>query len=482
MKRAVYELRITYYENVFRYSNREGGIRLLLKLQRYGISCLLIMLFAVACLNVTLAAHAEGTNSKEQRAGQQLVYVIPVAQPIESGLQQFLERAFREAEEAKASYIVLEMNTPGGRLDNALEIGKLIRESPVPTVAYVLGEAASAGSYLSLCADRIVMAPGSMIGAAAIVDASGKPVESAKTIAAWASIMRSAAEKNNRDGNIAVGMVDANAVVEMKAIQQTKEKGQIISLSAKEALAVGYADKLVNSLDEAIAFTGVQDYIVQRVELTFMERLAEWLTNPVVSTILLFIGIAGVAIELIVPGFGVPGIVGVIGFGLYFFGNFVAGFAEKESLVLFVLGLILLVCELFVPSFGILGILGSGALIAGVVMAAFNTSSALISLGIAFAAALIVVIIVAKIFQRRGIWNRFILKDQLTTEQGYVSAETKESLLHKQGISLTPLRPSGSVIIDGERIDVVTEGSFIAANRQVIVSKIDGTRVIVQEI
>ena len=119
-------------------------------------------------------------------------------------------------------------------------------------------------------------------------------------------------------------------------------------------------------------------------------------------TLLLFIGIAGVIIEVIVPGFGVPGILGVVAFVLYFFGNQVAGFAGWETWLLFVIGIVMLAMELFVPSFGILGIIGSASLIAGVVMAAYSTSHVALSPGIAAASALVAIIVVALVFKERG--------------------------------------------------------------------------------
>lgn len=421
------------------------------------------------------------TTTASSASASSLVVVVPVKQSIETGLESFVERAIQLAEAQNAALIVLQVNTPGGRVDSARGIGQAIMDTKVPTLAYIENAAASAGSYISLSADHIVMSPGSMIGAAALVDANGNAVESPKTIAAWSSMMRAVAEKNERDGNIAEGMVDSQKVVQLPALQKVKERGEIISLSAQEALSVGYADQISDSLQGAISYAGIEHPSIEYVQMTFLEKLAAILTNPIVSTILLFLGIAGIAIEMFVPGFGVPGIIGLLGFGLYFLGNFVAGFAEQGSFVLFVLGIFLLVLELFVPSFGILGVLGSVSLITGVVVAAFDTSDALLSLGIAFVLAVIVVVIVARIFKHRGIWNRFILKDRLTTEQGYLSASTRDDLLHKEGVSLSTLRPAGTVVIGSERIDVVTEGAFIDANRPVIVVKVDGARVIVRE-
>lgn len=448
-----------------------------LKVSLYPVIVLVLLLMLGALpAGVSSAATAATTDLKSGT-----VYVIPLDHKIESGLEKFLERGFREAKDQGAALIVLEVNTPGGRVDSADNIGRLISDSSIPTVAYIQGNAASAGSYIALHADKIAMRPGSAIGAAALVDASGKAVDSAKEIAFWKSKMSAAADLQHRNPRIAEGMVDPSISVDMPELGRSKEKGQIISLSSNEAVKVGYADTVAGSTNEVIHWMGYSGEDTVRVERTMAENMAMFLTNPIVMTLLLFLGIAGVVIELLIPGFGIPGILGIVAFGLYFFGNYIAGFAGLETGALFIIGLILLALELFVPSFGILGILGSACLIAGVVRAAYDTQHALMSLGIAFAAALIVIIIVVWIFKERGIWNRFILKDELTADKGYSSVKERVELLGIEGVSLTPLRPAGTAVIGTERVDVVTEGGFIRANSPVKVVKVEGTRIVVAE-
>lgn len=409
------------------------------------------------------------------------VYVIRAEQTVESGLQSHLERAYAEAEEAGAERIVLVLNTFGGRVDSAEEIGELVRTSKVPTIAYVQGKAVSAGTYIALNAKELVMEPGSTIGAAAVVDGSGKLIDNPKTVSYWTKTMMAAAELNGRNQDIAAAMVNTDVRVEMKEIGRTKEKGDILTLSAPEAVKVGYAEYMADSVEDLLKQAGLSERSVIEVKQTAVEQIAEFLTSPVMKTLLLIIGIAGVAIELIVPGFGLPGIIGVIGFGLYFFGHYIAGFAGMEDVILFVLGIALLVSELFVPSFGILGILGTVSLIAGIVMASPNAESALLSLVVALVAAGVVVFFIARRFKHRGVWNKFILKDRMTTEEGYVSSSSKSELLGRTGETLTPLRPAGTVRIDEERIDVVTNGEFIAAGVLVEVVKVEGTRVVVRQ-
>lgn len=444
---------------------------------------LLLLLLTPLMSNVSAdltAPKVQGATTGELKKGP--VFIIPVDQEIERGLQSFLERGFEEAANYGAGLIVLEIDTPGGLVTAAEQIGTMVRDSAIPTAAYVKGDAASAGSYIALNAGAIIMKPGSMIGSASLVDMNGRKVDDAKLVSYWKSKMVGAAALNDRDPDIAAGMVDSNVIVNKPELGVSKAQGEILALSSDEALKAGYADQITDTPEEAITWLGYSTDDIFRVKHTGAEKLSQFLTNPIIMTILLFIGITGIVIELLVPGFGAPGIIGILAFVLYFFGNYVAGFAGAETWLLFILGLAMLVLELFVPSFGILGLLGSVSLVAGVVRAAYSYTHAMFSLGIAFAAAAVVIVIVAVLFKERGIWNRFILKDSLTKDQGFVPVAEKLNLISVKGTSITPLRPSGTAMIAGERIDVVTEGGFINVNAPIIVVKVEGGRIVVKEI
>ncbi len=411
-----------------------------------------------------------------------LVYVIPIKQNIETGLERFLRRAFREANEVSADYIILDLDTFGGRVDSAEAIGSLIRSSSIPTVVFINGKAISAGSYIALNANQIVMQPGGTIGSASIVDIAGTPIEDAKTISAWVGLMTSAAEINGRNPDYARKMVDQQFVLTVEELDKEYPSGTILNFTTEEALLAGYADGKANNINGVLEFIGAQNYTVIEVEASPAETFARFLTNPIVMTILMLIGIAGIAIELFVPGFGVPGIVGISAFAIYFFGQFVAGFAGVEHLFLFLAGVVLLIVEVFVPSFGIFGIAGIISVVAGVVLAAYDTEQAMLSLAIASVLAIVIIVLVSKYFRHRGIWNKFVLLDQTSRETGYDSQASKQYLMGKTGTTVTPLRPSGTADIDDDRIDVVSNGGFIAINREIIVIKIEGTRVVVREV
>ncbi len=417
----------------------------------------------------------------KQQGGSGITVVIPVEQTIETGLEKFIRRAFAEAERLHADRIILEINTYGGRVDAAENIGGIVQESKAEIIAFVKQKAVSAGAFIALNADRIVMTPGSSIGSAAVVDGSGKLIDDPKTIGHWASKMRSAAETAGRNPEIAHGMVDKNIVVEMKALNRTKEKGDIISLSAEEAKKVGYADAILSTRTEVLDFAKAQQSTIVTIEPTFAEKLARLLTHPATMSLLFIVGIGGILVEVFVPGFGLPGLLGISSFGLYFFGHYAAGFAGIESVVLFVAGIVLLVLEMFIPSFGILGVLGLASIVGGVTLAAFDSRDAIVTLSGSALIAIAIAMFVIWRFRKRGIWNKFILKDKLGGEEGYYSSESKEHLVGKRGTTLSTLRPSGTAILDGTRYDVVTEGQFLPAGTSVVVVKTDGTRIVVKE-
>ncbi|MCI3919695.1 nodulation protein NfeD [Paenibacillus sp. TRM 82003] len=435
----------------------------------------------LAVCGLTLAAFggAWTTAQAESQAPASGTVLIHVDRTIETGLESYLKRALEEAEASGAAQAVLVIDTFGGRVDAAEGIGQAIRGSKLQTIAYVKGKAISAGSYIALNADQIYMETGSSIGAAAVVTVGGERVTDSKIVSAWVGLMSGAAEANGRDPEIAAGMVDETIAFEKKEFGYSKAKGTIITLSAEKAVQVGYAEGVVPSLEAFLTTIGAAETVT--IEPTPAEQLARFLTNPATQTVLMILGLAGILIELLVPGFGVPGIIGVTSFGLYFLGNYVAGFAGVEHVALFVVGVVLLLLELFIPSFGILGVLGIASLISGVVLAAYDTGNAFASLGIAVLVAGVIVAIFIRYFKHRGIWNKFILRDSLRTEEGYVSYDDRSALIGERGLAVTPLRPSGTMEVNGKRIDVVTRGEFISSGAEVVVTEIEGVRVVVKE-
>ncbi|MCR8659218.1 NfeD family protein [Paenibacillus endoradicis] len=447
---------------------------------REMLTVFVISLFAILLVTGLIAPSFVQAESKSVGPA---VYEIPLKGTVDQSMVTFLERAFSEAEEAHASHIVIVLNTYGGRVDSANEIGELVRAQEIPVTVFVEGKAVSAGTYIALNADYIAMQSGSTIGSAAVVDSNGTLSDNPKTISFWVDQMQEVARLHGRDTNVAAAMVDPRVEIDLTdTLGKVKSVGDVIAISASEALRIGYSDFNVETVVDVLNFHQLGGRDVITITPSAAENVASFLVNPIVSTILLILGFAGLAIELFVPGLGLPGILGGISMGLFFFGSFVSGLAGMETVVLFIVGLILIVLELIVPAFGILGLLGGGAIITGILLASPDWESGLTSIGIALVIAIILVVIVSRTKKGRSVWNKLVLRENLTTEEGFISAESKDSLLGLQGVTVTPLRPAGAALIDNKRVDVVTEGGFIELNRPVVVIKAEGTWVVVREV
>ncbi|RUQ28475.1 hypothetical protein ELQ35_12800 [Peribacillus cavernae] len=214
----------------------------------------------------------------------------------------------------------------------------------------------------------------------------------------------------------------------------------------------------------------------------FSEKLAHFLTNPFIIPLLLTLASVGFVIELFSPGFGLWGLAAIIAMILFFYGHLVAGTAGYETVGLFVAGIILIVLELFLPG-GIVGALGLFAVIGSLFMASGNLIHMAVSVLVAVTASILVSILYVKVFDRKmNFFKRMILTDQANTDKGYVSNQNRLELIGKQGRAMTDLRPSGTAVIEDERVDVVTEGSFITKGTLVKVMKTEGSRIVVREV
>ncbi|GLI86332.1 hypothetical protein ANABIO32_41260 [Rossellomorea marisflavi] len=255
-----------------------------------------------------------------------------------------------------------------------------------------------------------------------------------------------------------------------------------MTLGSSDAEKVGYSDGTVNNMDELLQKIGAEEDSVVKVEETFAEKLARFLTNPVVVPILLSLASLGLIVELYSPGFGVAGTVGISSLLLFFYGHMVAGLAGYETLFLFIIGIALLIAEFFLPG-GIAGTLGAAAVIGSIFMAGGDFVQMGYSILIAIAVAIAAIILYVKVFGKKmRLFNKMILRDSTSTESGYVSNANRLELIGREGITKTPLRPSGTILVDDERIDAVTEGSFIKANERIKIVKVEGSRIVVREI
>lgn len=416
----------------------------------------------------------------------QAVVRVPVTGTVELGLAPFIERAVHEAEAAGARAVVLDIDTPGGRVDAAERIADAVRDTEVPVYAFVNRRAFSAGALIALATDRIYMLPGSVIGAATPVGGSGEKAPE-KIVSAMRSEMRALAEEHGLDPRVAEAMVD-----EEIEIEGVIERGKLLTLTTAEAEALGYAEQ-VESWDALVeAVGGSATTPVQDVQTNWAEKLVRVLTHPAVAPFLLSIGFLGLLVEIKTPGLGLGGAAGFLALSLFFGSHLILGLAGWEDMLVFGLGVVLLAVEAFVlPGFGIFGVLGIGGVAAGLYMSmlgSFPTTADLAQATGVLGASVIMMVVTGWALLRRiptsgRLARRGILLETETDRSlGYISAAVRADLIGREGVADTDLRPTGAGLFGDERIDVVSETGWIPRGGRIRVVQSQGYRHVVRGI
>ncbi len=422
--------------------------------------------------------------------GRPVVHVVPIEGVIDLGLAPFVERILGEAAAAGAAAVILEVNTFGGRVDAAVLIRDALLRAPMRTVAFVNKRAISAGALISLAAEMIVMADGGTIGAATPVEigAPGSPAQpvAEKTVSYVRKEFRATAESRKRPLLLAEAMVDAD--VEIPGLNV---KGKLLTLTTEEALTHGFADFRADTVEAVLASLGLTGAEVRRATPTWAETLVRFLTHPLVSSLLTTIGILGIILELRTPGFGVSGALGVLSLGLFFWGHWLVRLAGWEEILLVAVGLVLLGVEIFVtPGFGLTGTLGLVALLGGLGLSLVGAGATwpvvltalgqvVVSLLLAIAASLVML----RFLPRLPFGRRLVLETELDAREGFASAPEADLMwLGKRGTAASTLRPAGIATLEGDRVDVVSDGEFIEAGEPITVVKVDGNRIVVRQL
>ncbi|MGD6818153.1 NfeD family protein [Metabacillus sp. 113a] len=403
--------------------------------------------------------------------------VIPVKDEVDSVMAGFIERSVTKAENDGLAHIILDMNTPGGSLQAALDISEQLRETKIPVTAFVNTRALSAGAYIALSADSIYVKDQSKMGAAAVIRGNGSDADK-KTQSFWLAELKETAESSGRDPKYALAMADDS--VDLPEVNAGK--GKLLTLTGEQALEVGYAEGKASALKDVLSNLNVSDSGTQTAEMGFADHAARFLTNPAVIPILLTIALLGLLLELYTPGFGIFGFIGLSALFLFFFGHLAAGLAGMDAVLFFIGGIILLILELFLPG-GIVGLAGAGAIGYSFYISSSNPAWTIYSIGIALAVCVIASILITRVFGKKmKFFKKFILSDSTDTKSGYISNRTRSELIGKTGVCLTSLRPSGTILIDDERVDAVSEGTYTEKGKTVKVVKTEGMRVVVREV
>jgi membrane-bound serine protease (ClpP class) len=399
-------------------------------------------------------------------------------------MASYVERSVKDAE-SRGIPIVLHINTFGGRVDAAVRIRDAVIAAKVPmTAAFIDKRAISAGALIALSCKKIAMAPGSSFGAVTPVDQTGTKA-SEKVVSYMRAEMRSTAERNGRDPAIAQAMVDETVSVD-SSHGISVENDKLLTLTSTDAAKVGYCDFEAQSIEDVLAKLSLSASLEQSEEI-FSDKLIRFLSLPLVSSLLIMIGLGGIFYTIKTGHFGSVTVVSLISLIIFFGGQYITEVAPTIAALLFIIGIGLLVAEIFIPSFGIIGVSGILCIFGGLFLSLAGdfdhlTPERLHDTLVSLAVSIVGVFIIAGIiFKYAPGWPmvRRLVNQTISGDMTQIVAD-HQVMLGRQGTALTPLRPAGTAVIDGKKVDVVTRGEFIPSGAPIVVIDVTGNRTVVE--
>lgn len=417
------------------------------------------------------------------------IFVIPVETEITLNAFHHFRQACAEAREKDANLVLLHLNTYGGALDAADSIRSTLLRLPIPTVAFVDVNAASAGALIALACDSVYMAPGASMGSATVVNGAGEPMPE-KYQSYMSTIMRATAEHHGkvadgdtmrwrRDPAIAASMVNPDMSV---------------SLTGNQAVACGYADGIAANIDEVLSDLNIKNPQIEYYHSSLADDILGFLSDTAVRAILVMLILGGIYMEMHTPGLGFAAGVALVAAMLYFLPMLIGGSMPAWVIISFILGVILIALEVFViPGFGICGVTGILAIIAAIIGGMVNNDSitgvdfraVVNSFGVVFIGLFLAVIAVWYLTSSHGpkwVRRHSELMTELRNSDGFVGVDMGPArLVGSAARSVTVLRPVGKIEIAGEVYDAVSTGPFISAGRPVRVLKYENAQLYVTE-
>ncbi len=408
------------------------------------------------------------------------VYKFDIKEEIAPPVLRTTKNAFKKAKELNSDIILIHMNTYGGLLDAADSIRTKILQSEIPVYVFIDNNAASAGALISIACNKIYMSTGANIGAATVVDQSGKPVPD-KYQSYMRSLMRSTAEATGRDPNIAQAMVDPKIYIE-----NVSDTGSVLTFTTSEAIANNFCEAEVNDILDLLKIDGIEDYELTEHTLTSLDKIIGFLIKPYISGLLIMLIIGGIYFELQSPGLGFPSAAAICAALLYFAPLYLEGLAENWEIILFVIGLILVAIEIFaIPGFGVAGISGIILLVAGLTLSMVGNlrfDGEFINLNALIKAFFIVVtaafvslvgsIWFSKVIFTSTILGHLALDSTQQSNEGFTSSDKEyKSMINELGVAHTNLRPAGKIEIKDKIYDATALTGFIEKETNVMVIK-----------
>lgn len=454
-----------------------------------------------------------------------------------------LNRARRTARSIEAEYLIIEIDTPGGEAGLMEQLSQLVfdihQEDEIETVAFINPNADSAGALIAISCRRVYMSPRAHIGSAEPVliptipiappQGIGIPDDLKRKIKARAlAIFRAAAKEAGRNPAIAESMVDPDIELVLARIDGEETvirrddffdersrlgparavevdvicaKGDLLNIDADQALELRFIDGIVESRTDLYEnILGVDEKTVVVVMRTWSEGLVDFLQS--IHWLLLIGGLVFLYIEFKIPGFGVPGIVGLSLLALLFASKYMAGLAEVTEILLIIAGLGLIAAEIFfIPGTFIAGAFGVILVVVGGLLA-FQPfiipaspwdqdllESNIVNMGLSILAVVGIAVMITRFLPRTSLFRHLVLDTGRAGDALHGSAtaidDVHEDSIVKvgdEGSALSELHPSGKIVIEGSQLDAQSEGEFIHKGDKVRVVRVMGNFIFVRKV
>ena len=433
----------------------------------------------IACIILSFSVFSAEAAEKDT------VFVIEIRQDIDKSSMRKLGLGLREAERAGADYIILHLDTYGGAVDAADSMRTAILHAPVPVIAFIDMQAASAGALISIACDSIYMRPGASIGAATVVNQNGEVMPD-KYQSFMRGMMRATAEAHGR-------RADGTWFRDPAIAEKMVDTAGVLSFTPDEAIEARYCEGKAGSIDEVVEHIGLEECEIVHQELSPLEKFILLMMSPLLQGIFLMMIIGGIYFEIQSPGLGLPSIIALIGAVLYFSPLYISGLALNWEIVLFILGLILLAVEIFVtPGFGVAGVLGAILSLTALIFAMIdndtlyfegklNLRALLEPCAIVLVSTVTALVLsiwgASKLYPRKS-FAYIAQKTELKGDEGWVGVET-DSLAACVGqvvTAATEMCPSGKVEYGERQYEAVMEYGSANAGERLKVIRAEGGR------
>lgn len=394
----------------------------------------------------------------------QKVVSITIDGSISPATAGFIEKGINKASKENAECLLIHLNTPGGLLKSTRVIVSNILEAPIPVVVYVSpggAHAGSAGVFVTMAAHVAAMAPGTNIGAAhPVSQGSMDTVMNEKATNDAAAFIRTIAQKRNRNLEWAEEAVRKSVSITGAEAVNMKVVDLLAENSSELLKMIDGRTVMVNSQTKTLRTANLP---VEEMEMSFIDRILQIISDPNVAYILMMLGIYGLFFELSSPGTLFPGIIGVIFLILAFY-SFHTLPVNYAGVALIVFGIILFLLEIKITSYGLLTIGGVISLLLGSFML-IKDDSALEFVRISRS-----VIISASIVS--ALFFAFIIGAAVKTQR-LKPVIGLETFKNETGKALDDLDPIGTVMMHGEIWQAESLSGKIEKGENVIVRRME---------